>query len=31
MFESGLIDEVSQLVQGTEYKIQSEGLLKNLP
>lgn len=31
MFQAGLIEEVSQLVQSTEYKIQSEGLLKHLP
>lgn len=31
MFQSGLIEEVSQLVQSTEYKVQSEGLLKHLP
>lgn len=31
MFQSGLIEEVSQLVQSTEYKVQSEGLLKELP
>ncbi len=31
MFQNGLIEEVSQLVQSTEYKVQSEGLLKKLP
>lgn len=31
MFQAGLIEEVSQLVQSTEYKVQNEGLLKHLP
>lgn len=31
MFQSGLIEEVSQLVQSTEYAVHDEGLLKHLP
>lgn len=31
MLQQGLIEEVAQLVQSTEYKIQSEGILKDLP
>lgn len=31
MFQSGLIEEVSQLVQSTEYTVHDEGLLKHLP
>lgn len=31
MFQSGLIEEVSQLVQSTKYTVHDEGLLKHLP
>lgn len=31
MFQSGLIEEVSQLVQSTAYTVQDEGILKALP
>lgn len=31
MFQSGLIEEISQLVQSTKYTVHDEGLLKHLP